>query len=81
MPKPLPLPLVRVHAEWDDAPPPQMAVTITGAARISALGRTTIYEAIGDGRLTAVKAGQRTLVLMDSLRDFLASLPRVKAAA
>jgi hypothetical protein len=78
MPKPVPLPLVRVHADWVDAPPPQLAVTINDAARISALGRTSIYEAISDGRLEAVKAGQRTLVLMESLRSFLISLPRLR---
>jgi hypothetical protein len=81
MPKPNPRPLVRVHADWEDVPPPQLAVTINDAARISALGRTSIYEPISDGRLDAVKAGQRTLVLMESLRGFLASLPRLRRAA
>lgn len=52
-----------------------LAHTIAEAAKISGLGRTTLYEAIGSGRIKAVKAGNRTLVLADSLRAFIASLP------
>ena len=77
--RPSPLPLVRVHAEWDSSPPPIMAVTINDASRISALSRTTIYSAISDGDLIAVKAGQRTLVLMDSLRAYITGLEQLCA--
>jgi hypothetical protein len=52
-----------------------LAHTIADATKISGLGRTTIYEAIGTGKLEAVKAGNRTLVLAASLRSFIASLP------
>jgi excisionase family DNA binding protein len=52
-----------------------LAHTIAEATRISGLGRTTIYEAIGTGKLEARKAGNRTLIVADSLRSFLANLP------
>jgi hypothetical protein len=52
-----------------------LAHTIADATKISGLGRTTIYEAIGAGKLEARKAGGRTLVMADSLRSFLANLP------
>ncbi len=52
------------------------ARTIPDTQRVSGLGRTTIYEAIGAGKLIAVKAGNRTLVTEESLKDFLKSLPR-----
>jgi excisionase family DNA binding protein len=52
-----------------------LAHTIADATRVSGLGRTTIYEAIGTGKLEAVKAGNRTLIVAASLRSFIASLP------
>jgi excisionase family DNA binding protein len=55
--------------------PEVLAHTIADATKISGLGRTTIYEAIGAGRLEAVKAGNRTLIVAASLRSFLANLP------
>jgi hypothetical protein len=39
------------------------------------IGRTKAYAEIAAGRLRAVKSGQRTLILADDLRDYLASLP------
>ena len=52
-----------------------LALTIAEATRVSGLGRTTLYEAIGAGRIEARKAGNRTLIPADSLRRFLDSLP------
>jgi excisionase family DNA binding protein len=52
-----------------------LAYTIADSAKVSGLGRTTIYEAIGAGKLEARKAGNRTLVVADSLRSFVANLP------
>jgi excisionase family DNA binding protein len=49
--------------------------TIAGATKVSGLGRTTIYELIGAGKIEARKAGGRTLIPADSLRSFLANLP------
>lgn len=52
-----------------------LAHTIADATKISGLGRTTIYEAIGTGKLEARKAGNRTLIVAASLRSFLDTLP------
>jgi excisionase family DNA binding protein len=76
-------PLHRVvqHDEDDPSPAPMLAVSVNEAARITGLGRTSIYEAIARGDLHAVKAGTRTIVLMDSLRTFLVGLPRLGRTA
>lgn len=48
------------------------------AAHLIGRGRSFIYEAIGDGRIKAVKSDKRTLVVVKSLKDFAASLPEAK---
>ena len=52
-----------------------LAFTIADASKVSGLGRTSIYELIGAGKLRAIKAGNRTLIPADALRAFIASLP------
>ena len=49
--------------------------TIMQAAAMIGRGQTFIYTAIGDGRLKAVKSDKRTLVVVESLRRYAASLP------
>ena len=44
-----------------------------------AIGRTTLYRLIAEGKLTAVKLGDGTRITDDSIRTFAASL--VKEAA
>lgn len=44
------------------------------------VGRTTTYREIAVGRLTAVKAGRRTLIRKDDAEKWLASLPRVSTS-
>ena len=43
-------------------------VSIADAAKALGLGRTSIYAMIGDGRLDAVKLGNRRLVTIESIR-------------
>ena len=62
-----------------DAQP--IAVTIPRAVLLSGLGRSVVYTLIADGTLKAVKAGRRTLVLTDSLRNYVESLPPVTIRA
>jgi excisionase family DNA binding protein len=57
------------------------AYTIPKASQASGLGRTTLYELIGAGKIEARKAGGRTLVMAASLRDYIASLPPAQIAA
>jgi excisionase family DNA binding protein len=53
-----------------------LAHTIADATKISGIGRTTLYEAIGAGKIEARKAGNRTLIPAQSLRSFLDNLPQ-----
>jgi hypothetical protein len=52
--------------------------TIRDAANMIGRGQTFIYEAIGTGKLQAVKSDKRTLVVVDSLRAYAGSLPPAK---
>lgn len=51
---------------------------IPNVCRITGLGRSSIYGAISDGRLRAVKNGRSTLILNDDLAAFLHSLHALK---
>jgi excisionase family DNA binding protein len=54
-----------------------IGLSIPQACESSGLGRTLIYEAIRGGRLTARKAGRRTIILPDDLRRYVESLPAI----
>jgi excisionase family DNA binding protein len=56
----------------------RMSLSIAETCAAGGFGRSTAYEAIADGRLTARKLGRRTLILADDLRDFLQALPTAK---
>lgn len=58
----------------------KIGLTIDEAVDRSGIGRTKIFEAIKLGRLTARKAGRRTIILSDELSDYLKSLPVREAA-
>ena len=53
-----------------------IAYTLDDAGRVAGHGRTKLYELISEGVLDARKAGSRTLIVGDSLRAYLANLPR-----
>jgi len=55
--------------------------TIEGAVQASGLPRTTIYELLGRQKISAVKAGRRTLVSAESLQSYLSNLPAATIAA
>jgi hypothetical protein len=78
--------LLEKHPMRDTTQP--IGLTIPSAASMTGLGRTRIYELIGAGVLDARKAGRRTIIMGDSLRAYLSTLPpasvrapRQKAAA
>jgi excisionase family DNA binding protein len=52
-----------------------ISVTVSVAVQTSGLSRTSIYEALKRGDLTAVKAGRRTLIPLAGLEAYLANLP------
>ena len=49
---------------------------VDDARRMLGLGTTKLYELIGTGVLDARKAGSRTLITGESLRAYVASLPK-----
>jgi excisionase family DNA binding protein len=55
-----------------------LAFTLKEASAALGIGRTTLYAAIADGRLGAVKVGARTLIPADALHVWLAALPAVR---
>jgi excisionase family DNA binding protein len=56
---------------------PPIALKISEACAASRCGRTTLYEAIKQGALRAVKRGKSTLILESDLRRWLEALPAV----
>ncbi len=58
-----------------------IAVTIPDAVKATGMSRTSIYEALKRGDLSARKAGRRTLISFTDLEAYLASLPTYQAGA
>lgn len=56
-----------------------IAVTIPDAVKATGMSRTSLYEALKRGDLTARKAGRRTLISFVDLQTYLASLPEYRA--
>ena len=48
-----------------------LAYSIKEACRVSSLGRTRIYQLIGEGKLDARRIGKRTLIPAASLRALI----------
>ena len=51
--------------------PEPLSYTIEGAMRATGIGRSKIYELIGEGRISRFKLGRRTLIRADSLRALI----------
>jgi excisionase family DNA binding protein len=51
--------------------------TIKEACKRTGLGRSRIYQAIGSGELRARKSGARTLIEINEIRRWIASLPTI----
>jgi excisionase family DNA binding protein len=58
------------HKLQQRAPDP-ITVTVTETRRLSGLSNTTVYKLIGEGKLSVIKIGARTLVTFASLRKLL----------
>ena len=54
----------------NDTPEP-LAYSVADACRVSSIGRTRLYQLIGEGRLHARKIGKRTLIPAASLRALI----------
>ena len=53
-----------------DTPEP-LAYSVADACRVSSIGRTRLYQLIGEGRLQVRKIGKRTLIPAASLRALI----------
>jgi excisionase family DNA binding protein len=54
----------------------RLALSVEEASVASALGRSTLYQAISSGDLIARKSGRRTVILREELQTYLKALPR-----
>lgn len=52
-----------------------LSVSIPDAVKMTGVGRSSLYAAIKTGALSVRKAGRRTVVPVDALKAWLASLP------
>ncbi len=51
--------------------PEPLAYSVADACRVTAIGRTTLYALINEGKLQACKVGKRTLIPASSLRALI----------
>lgn len=58
-----------------------ISISIPDAVKASGMSRTSIYEALKRGDLSARKAGRRTLISFTDLQNYLAALPEYKTSA
>ena len=58
---------------------PIFSVSIDDAVRLTGICRSRIYDLINAGTIDARKFGKSTIILADSLRDFLANLPSARS--
>ena len=54
-----------------ERPPEPIAYSVADACRVSSLGRTRLYQLIGEGKLEVRKVGKRTLIPAASLRALI----------
>ena len=52
------------------------AFNVAGACRLLGVSRSTLYPLMASGKLDARKLGGRTIVTAESLRAYVASLPK-----
>jgi excisionase family DNA binding protein len=54
---------------------PAAGLTIAEASRIAGISRSTLYEELASGRLSARKCGRRTIIPAHALEEWMHSLP------
>jgi excisionase family DNA binding protein len=62
-----------VHVWESNSMSEQLAVTISKAAALAGVGRSTLYSEISKGNLRVLKVGRRSIIAMEDLRKWLAS--------
>jgi len=69
---------MRVIEKADIAALEPMLCSIQAATKIIGRCERSIIDAIARGEIQAVKSDRRTLVVVQSLKDYVASLPKAK---
>jgi hypothetical protein len=69
---------MRVVEKADIAPLEPMLCSIQAATKIVGRCERSIIDSIARGEIQAVKSDRRTLILVQSLKDYVASLPKAK---
>jgi hypothetical protein len=69
---------MKVIEKADIATIEPLLCSVEAATAIIGRGQTFILDAIATGKLKAVKSDRRTLLVVQSLRDYVASLPPAK---
>jgi excisionase family DNA binding protein len=59
-------------------PPEKITYTMREASMALGVGKTTLWKAISEGKLAAIKLGSRTLIPADALRQWVATFPRLQ---
>ena len=60
-----------MNATPETTAPPPLTLTLHAARRLSGLGRTKLYQLMGDGRLESICVGRRRLIRYASLEALL----------
>lgn len=61
-----------------ELPAEKLMYTVKQVSEALGVGRTTVWKAVADAKLNAIKLGNRTLIPAESLRAWIASMPAVK---
>jgi hypothetical protein len=69
---------MRVIEKCDIAPLEPILCSIEAGTAILSRSERFIYDAIARGKIRAVKSDRRTLLVVQSLKDYAAKLPRAK---
>jgi excisionase family DNA binding protein len=77
-PKPEPVAAPAPAPTPPQLPREKMTYTMKEASALLGVSKTTLWRAISEGKIDAVKFGSRTLIKADSLQHWLASLPSVR---
>ena len=65
-------------AETADAP--KITYSVNEAIRATGYGRTRLYELMAAGKFDARKDGKKTVITAQSIREYVANLPRFQSA-
>src|SRR5262249_9451574 len=72
--------IMRVIEKADIAPIEPLLCSVKAAITILGRSERSIYDMIANGEIVAVKSDRRTMLLVQSLRDYVAKLPRARGS-